>query len=230
MTKATKNQEFLLDSVARGFIRNIGSFGVGVGVGVAPFLGEIPVPGFRPLLQIFPHEVRGELLAMAPLLLGFVAVAVKFYLGEEISRTTLRRWFMVALVGSIACFVVLTYVDQSVIKVPQDKGYRLAIVGETRKPDCPCNREPVADEDCLKGIQFKASLCWNSRELKNTEFAFKLTYLFVNFGFGVVVGIIMLQRRSLDRERQQARILQASKAENAPVEDTPTQSEKPPTG
>jgi TIR domain len=222
MSTESEGDRFLIDPDARSFVREIGTFWIGVAVGLAPFFGEIPIPGFRPLLQIFPTDLKWILLAVAPFSMGFVAAAVKFQLDEKTDRAKLPRWLWTAVIASLVGVFTLLYLQRYVVRVEMDKGFWLAIIGSSRISTCGCPKE-VSDEDCIDGIGTRSGMdtCWDRNERENIKLAFGFDYLFINLGVGVVVGVRMLQKKlarleakkRTEREKAQ-RARKASKPKN----------------
>jgi TIR domain-containing protein len=199
-TTTPETRSFLIDPDAKGFTREIRTFWIGVALGLVPFFGEIPIPGFHPLLQIFPEDLRLILLVVGPLSMGFVAAAVKFQLGERTDRKKLPRWLWTAVLGSLLGLFALLYMQRYVARVPTDNGHRLVIIGESRLPTCRCGVNPgdrgwVSNEVCISGLLFELDTCWDYNERENIKLGFGFDYLFVNLGIGVVAGVLMLQRK-----------------------------------
>jgi len=77
----------------RGWKRYLLSFGVSVGVGLAPYLGNVRVPLFSPLLDLIPATLQNTILPLSTALMGVVALSVQWYGGERVTRKRLRRAF-----------------------------------------------------------------------------------------------------------------------------------------
>src|SRR4051812_25046827 len=67
--------------LAKRFVRSVLGFGVGVGLGLAPFLGKLGVPGFSALLSLFPEALSAFLIPVSAFLMGMLAAVTQFYSG-----------------------------------------------------------------------------------------------------------------------------------------------------
>jgi hypothetical protein len=227
-TKETK-PGFLGDSIATGFVKEFRTFGVGVAVGLAPFFGDVPIPGFRPLIKIFPSDVKVFLLTVAPFLLGWVAATVKFYFHKKTTQAVRKRLFGISSAVVVAAVLVLVYLHNFyLIEVDAPDGPRLVIVGSERLP-CICPSS-VSDPDCIKILRFNPVPCWRDHDIKVARTSFELDYLLLNVGFGVIVGVLRLDRpRSGPAKRQAAGRGRAPKgiAKKIPAEAPPIGPEPP---
>ena len=181
---------------ARRFVRYVAGFGVGVAIGLAPFLGAVDVPGFVALLQLFPDELARALIPLSAFLMGVVAVAVQFYSGERIGVTKLRRRFLrtliLVLVGFLLLIVLYALFVRSVPIATKDLAIAFT-VGWQRIETCGCAPD-IPDEQCLKELTAGPTgtpSCWG-RQLIVTRLALILAYLLVTGGFGALVGLLML--------------------------------------
>lgn len=194
-------------ALARRFVRYVVGFGVGVAVGMAPFLGVLEVPGFQALVSLYPRELRATLIPLSAFLMGLVAVAVQFYAGSSISRRALgrrfRRGLAVLLIGFLLMIVLYTLF---VVRVELDGGESAVAVtvGWTRLPSCGCTAE--SDVDCVGELSLSSRAiesCWGGRQLRVVRLILILSYLLVTGGFGALVGLLLLseEKRRLARSR-----------------------------
>jgi len=189
--------------IARRFVRLVAGFGVGVAVGLAPFLGKVEAPGFQALLTLYPQSLRDPLITLSAFLMGIVAVGVLFYAGERISRADLRRRFkkgLATLGVGLAALVVLWVLF--VVRVPTPGEAFSTIVAGARLPTCDC--EGLTDLQCIRGLPADPealSTCWGGPAYKAVQLAFIASYLVLTGGFGVVIGLLLLQERAR-RKRQ----------------------------
>src|SRR3954462_36217 len=87
----------------RSFVRKVVGFGVGVGIGCAPLLGKLHVPGFEAMLTLFPAGLQATLIPFSGFVMGCVSVVVQFYSDQGQSKIFWRRWFTrVVLIEVIA--------------------------------------------------------------------------------------------------------------------------------
>lgn len=192
--------------LARRLVRYVVGFGIGVGLGMAPFLGRIP--GMEALLQLFPVNMHRTLIPLSIFLMGIIAVAVQFYSGETMSRLALRRRFSLALYSlltGLVLFMVLhaTFVERVEFK---DEGKKLAstpvIIGLSRVQGCEC---PPKDSDvaCLAKLTLEPAAvesCWGSRPIRLIRLALSMAYLMLTGGFAALVGLLLLQEESRRQE------------------------------
>lgn len=183
-------------ALARRFVRYVVGFGVGVAVGLAPFLGVLRVPGFEALVSLFPLDLRATVIPLSAFLMGVVAVAVQFFAGERIARTALRRRFRRGLVALLIGFLLLIVLySLFVVRVAVDGGERsvAVAVGWARLPACGCTA--VGDADCVRALSLAPAAvesCWGSRQLRLVRLGLILSYLTVTGGFGALVGLLLL--------------------------------------
>lgn len=191
--------------VARRFVRYLVGFGVAVGVGCAPFLGTLDVPGFTALPELFPDSLQDRFVTLSPFLMGLVALAVEFYAGERLTYSGLRRWFRNTLwvVGAafLALVVIYTFV---VVEVPYSQGEKTArvVIGFERLAGCDC--PPVmSNAQCLKQNLDPARVerCWDARVVRSFELLLTLAYLTLIGGFATLIGLLTL--RDVKRREQE---------------------------
>lgn len=195
--------------VAREYLRLVRGFGIGVVLGLAPFLGTFPIPGFRALLTLYPTESRLELVTMGAFLMGVVPVVVQFYVGERLSGANLRRWFRrttLTIVLALAALTVL--VIWCVVKIPLAEGtMSFLIVGErlSQEDGCPCPKR-MPDVTCL--LHLGAGVdgiprCWDAKLRRLVNLALFTSYFLLTGGFGTMIGLVILQRAA--KQEQAAR-------------------------
>jgi hypothetical protein len=174
-------------ALARRFVRYVVGFGVGVGVATLVFLTG-------GLFKVIPNGLRPIALPTSTLLMGLVAVGVQFYARESILRRRLRRLFSMGVLVLVAGLVLFLCLHLLFVETYQARGRDLALtvvlVGE-RLPDCPCEAGS-SNEDCVLGLEHVES-CWASSKLKGVRLLLLLTYLLTTIGFGVLVGLVVVQ-------------------------------------
>jgi len=192
-------------ALSRRFVRYLVGFGVGVALGLAPFLGTAVVPGFVPLADLLPLTLQEQLAALAPVVMGVVAVAVQFGSESRISRKRLRRRFAVTLSVLAAGFVLLvvlqTFVVSEVAILGGDRTVRYA-VGLDRPATCVCP-PGLSDSECiieeLTLDPARVETCWGTGSVRRTELALTFSFLLVIGGFGALVGLVLLQEEARRR-------------------------------
>jgi len=147
--------------VLRRFITHVLSFGVSVGLGLAPFLGQKKVPGFRALLDLFPFQLQEVLIPIAAFLMGLVALAVQFYATEKVTRALLKGWFNFTWKGMLAALMILFVIYYLVVeRVEVLSGRRTVAVlrGVSQAPldTCACRKPPLmlGNKACIKYLAF----------------------------------------------------------------------------
>lgn len=198
--------------LARQYVRLVVGFSVGITLGLAPFLGTLPIPGFRDLLGLYPNESRVDLVTMGAFLMGVVAVAVQFYAGEKLSGANLRRWFRRTTLAIALALVALTVlINMFIFRIPTAGNNTLSFViaGERLPYDehdgCPC---PTKMQDRLCLLRLGASdegipRCWDDKPRRLVNLALFTSYFFLTGGFGTMIGLLILQKAAKQQEKQQ---------------------------
>jgi len=183
---------------AHRFVRYVVGFGVAVGVGLAAYLGKLDVPLFTPLLRLIPMNMQDMLLPLSAALMGIVAVAVQWFGTVHLSRTWLRRNFVLALVSTVVLFVVLIIVHSLVVvRVPIDNASSTVgvLVGwDTRPIVEPCGAR-ISDSECIQKISLdpaQVESMWGSSSMRRAQVALTLAYLGFTGVFGWLVGLLVL--------------------------------------
>lgn len=185
--------------LAKQFVRYILGFGVGVAIGLAPYLGEINVPLFRPLLSLIPESLRNVVLPLSAALMGVIAVAVQWYGSDRLSRRSLRVAFRNAILSTILAFISLVVVyifGVSTVPILAGQDSVSFVVGFQRPDGGSC--EGLSDSECIKRLSFDESAIesyWGDRQVRFSKLALTLTYLLFTSCFGVLVGLVVLKRR-----------------------------------
>jgi hypothetical protein len=188
-------------ALARRFVRYVVGFGVGVGAATLVFLAG-------GLFEVIPDSVKRVALPASTLLMGLVAVGVQFYAREAIRRRTLRRLFTVGVLVLVAGVVLFLRLHVRYVETFEPRGETLTVVlSERRLTTSPCPCEPeLSNEDCLLRLGLdSARLCWDEVRIEEVEFWLLLTYLLSTIGFGVLVGLVVVQeelRREARRRRR----------------------------
>ena len=183
-------------------VRYIVGFGVGVGIGLAPYLGKLQVPGFDALLSLIPDSVQGTALPLSALLMGAVAVWVQWTAGDQPSRAWLRRAFrrglLVGFISLVAFIVVQTLVVVE-LRIPAENRSVSFLVGFTRSNRPPCTSEK-SDAECIKLItvdEARIAAQWGDTQIRLARLALVTSYLATTATFGLLVGIF-LTRESIE--------------------------------
>jgi len=187
-------------------VRYVRWFSVGVVLGLAPFLGILPIPGFSALLEMYPYFMRGWLIPLASLLMGVVAILIEV-LGTKIPRpAVVRRGFWRTLAVWSAAFLTLLYLyPRWVARVEIDGGQRSAalVTGSTVVPPLP----PGSKCQCTPGEPAKACIsvlleehieaCFGSERVAFATQVLALLYLVLTGSFVLIVGFLILLQQSM---------------------------------
>lgn len=190
--------------LARRFVKLVLGFGVGIAVGLAPFLGKLQIPGFDALLTLYPNDLRPSLIPLAAFLMGFIAVGVQFLHGERLRRAYLRVAFLVAFAVVFVGFVwLLAIYDERVLRITvpaTGESYTFVIAPERRRAACPCDAD-WSDKECIseKTDPARVEKCWDGRALRRSRKVLRGGYLLLTGGFGAVIGLLLLQERPARR-------------------------------
>lgn len=189
--------------LAKQFVRYVLGFGVGVAIGLAPYLGEINVPLFRPLLSLLPESLRDIVLPLSAALMGIIAVAVQWYGTHRLSKKSLTRAFNRAILSTIFSFLALVVVYTFVVaRVPILAGQDSVsfVVGFQHPEGGACLG--LSDSECIKRLSFDESAIashWGDRQIRFSKLALMLAYLSFTSCFGVLVGLVVLRRAATSR-------------------------------
>jgi hypothetical protein len=198
-------------SLSGDLLRHVRWFGVGVALGLAPFLGALPIPGFSALLSIYPQFMRGWLLPLAGILMGVLAALVEFHSVRLPSLASLRRRFSWSLVVWFAAFVSLALLYPFLVtRVSLGDGSQVeAFVTGTdivpsRPPGSLCEcPEGQSAERCIGSIGIDESRikeCFGSRRVTLGSQILGVLYLLLTGSFMLVVGfLLLLRKKAADR-------------------------------
>lgn len=197
--------------VARQFVRLILGFSLGVGLGLAPFLGNREVPVFKALLGLYPTHYREMLVTLGAFTMGVLAVVVQFYSVENVSRDTIRRLFRRTLAAIGAALVVLTVISVNYVEqVKTARGIDSFIVVGKRLATCPCDQVAdyyISKHDCLLLLgddPGAIARCWSEDAENYMVLALVPSYLLLTGGFGALIGLLILQNTARKQEKTRA--------------------------
>jgi hypothetical protein len=184
--------------LAKKLVRYILGFGVGVSVGLAPYLGLLNIPFFKPLLSLIPESIQDTVIPLSAAMMGTVAVVTEFYGGEHVTRAKLRRLFKRTLLIVIVTLVILMGIHIfSVVTVPILGGKESVsfIVGFRRPVKAPCTAE-ISDAECIKYLTLDISEVesfWGDGQVRLAKGLLILSYLSLTSSFGAIIGLIVLR-------------------------------------
>jgi hypothetical protein len=186
-------------ALSRDFVRKTVGFGVGVGLGMAPFLGAINIPGFKALYSVLPFQIRDGLIALSAFVMGLIAIAIQFSAAEKLSRPVIRKRFSLGFVAMLIGFIAFVALRSEFTEsVERGKSHVSVMIGSSRIKGCGCPPS-YSDAECIETLGFrKAAIasCWGSRTLRRLGLLFTLSYLSLTGGFAALVGLLMLQQEA----------------------------------
>jgi serine/threonine protein kinase len=178
--------------------------GVSVGIGLAPYLGNLKIPLFQALLELIPRSLQNTLLPLSAVLMGIAAIVAQWYATERVSTEWLQKRVLgllwISLLSLILLIIVHTFV---VVTIPILNGTENVsfIVGFIRPTTPPCPPE-VSDAECIKRITFDPSAIdsfWGDRQVRIAKLSFIFSYLCFTTSVGLLIGLICSGLPKLDR-------------------------------
>jgi len=238
MGDESEAEKVSLTALPQRFVRYVLNFFVGLGIGLAPFLGTKNIPGFKALISVMPFQITSELIPLSAFLMGLIVVAVQFYSAERISRPTLRKRFKLALAVMGVGFVLFFYLRSDLTESMQVGHTTVTVLtGSTRIEGCGCPKG-LNNKRCIARISLNPEAietCWDSQEIKRRGEILGLSYLILTGGVGLLIGFLILQgeaRRQARKKEAQARVKRPKRpgpaAPKAPPAGEPPGSPEPP--
>lgn len=183
--------------LGKRFVRYMVGFGVGTGLGLAPYLGLLDIPLFRPLLSLIPSAIQDSAIPLSAALMGVLAVAIQWYSAESVSRKRLGSMFTTTLIVAGTTFILLTIVHTlTTVSMPIGGKYpELVIVGFSRPVKPPCTQE-ISDEECIKRVTMdpaSISSFWGDGQIRMARLSLMFSYLAFTGSFGLLVGLVVLK-------------------------------------
>jgi hypothetical protein len=193
---------------AKRYINYMLTFGISVGIGLAPLLGKVDVPGFSSILSLYPTNLAGIVIPFAALLMSVPALAVQYY-GFGLSEpNVLDQWFTRALLSMVLLIVTgAAFYLFLVVRVPVDSGkdYATYAVGFTQWPTSPCASESL--KTCIgRAISFDPNAVealFPDWQISLSKLILTLNYFSIMLNLGALVGILIL-RENLWRSARRA--------------------------
>jgi hypothetical protein len=164
----------------------------------APILGVVAVPKFRPLVSAFPESSRGLMTVLMGVLIGVVAIAVRFLGTVRMKKRSKQIAGGVCLAGVVVAVVVIAaHLNFWVVEVAYNGGddtAQFVVGGNERRASCRC---PVEDSAaaCIEGLSFdpaKISSCWGDRSINKAKFILTLEYLAALLLLSLAVAFLVL--------------------------------------
>ena len=196
-----------LTGTSKLFVQRMLQFFVAVAIGLAPFLGKLPVPGFTALLEMFPLQLQNGLLPLSSVLMGVIVVTTDFLLSDrplnrKRARSILFSLVAVAGVGLVGLLAVHT---RAVAQIPFDGGTRTAtfVVGfpprEYAGDICPTKCLGRSASDCIKSqlalTPEVITTCFGEEKVSFASLVYSLLYLSVMGALAAMVSVGILASR-----------------------------------
>lgn len=192
------------------YLRYALAYTVTLGVGLAPMLGKIHVPGFSSIAELFPQNLQRSIIPFATFLMAIPVMVVHFIGSDRIRVATLKRWFIAVLPMLVVLPLVLFYLYESyVVQVDFEGGRGSAsyIVGERMLPDCPCATHHMDIGTCVAQLisanPTAVTACYPRAEINARRAALAIVYLPMMLAFGTLIALIML-KEAQNRRRHAA--------------------------
>lgn len=186
--------------LARRFVRYVVGFGVAVGIGSAPFLGQLDLPLFTPLLHLIPRSLQASVIPISAALMGLVAVVVQWLGEERLTKAWLRKAFGRTLaVAGLSLFLLLVLYPFLVVRlpVPRTGSVESFVVGFVR-PDAPGGCAGLSKAECVQSLSLdekKIATYWGDGQIALASLCLQLVYLLFTGSFGALIGLILLRTR-----------------------------------
>jgi hypothetical protein len=195
--------------IARRFVRYLVGFGVGVAIGLAPYLGKLRLPLFAPLLDLIPQSLQDTVLPLSAALMGMLAVFVQWTAAERPSqkwlRTMFRRTLVLALVGFVLLVVAHTYMVETIPVTSGESTGAVSLVIGLKRPADEGDCRGLSNAACIKSVltmdQAAVTDFWGDHPVRLSRLALIATYLLFTSSFGLLVGLLVLRREGEPRGR-----------------------------
>ena len=194
-------------ALSRRLVSILLGFGVAVAFCAAPFLGAKRIPGFEPLVSLFPEDQRTILVVFSSFFLGLVALAVQFLAGKRIARQSLAKVFGSILSIVVVCALVLLVLYMLYVRKvynPSFDVYEVETIGWSRAAFCECP-PTFSDAECIEGIAFNLASCWKESSITQVKLTLFFTYLIAIEGFVLLAGLLVLQEENIRIGRRRTR-------------------------
>jgi hypothetical protein len=192
-------------ALSKRLVRYVLGFGVGISIGLAPYLGLLRVPLFAPLLNLIPDSIQNTIIPLSAAFMGTLAVAIQWYANENIVRSSFRRLFRITMWVVVASFILLLVLHTFVVvSVPILGGQDSItfVVGFNRPQKPPCTSE-VSDSECIKRITLDPSAVasfWGDRQVRLASISLMFSYLAFTGSFGALIGLMLLRDASIQKK------------------------------
>lgn len=187
-------------AVGRRIVRYVLGFTVGVGVGLAPYLGTQEVPLFAPLISLYPDSVRDVLIVLSTAAMSIVVVGIQWGADQYQATNKVRGWFSKLFAAAIASFIVLiVVVTLTIVRVPVGSGNSVESFVTSfgsRLPQCASScSQAESDAQCITNLTFNETRiagCWGDTNVRVATLAILFSYLATTSFFGAIVGCLLI--------------------------------------
>ena len=193
----------ILPSHAGKWLRYVVAFSVTLGVGLAPLLGRVRVPGFTPIIELFPVNVQTAAVPFAAFLMAIPAVLVQYFAGERVRFFRPRVVLALSAVLFALVLSLFSLYDDYVIQVQPNGGADTLsyIVGSRMDPNCVCAKKHLPIRQCI-GPQISADpleidSCYDEAELRARKKYLSLTWILLTATFGILIGLLVLKESTV---------------------------------
>ncbi len=202
-------------ATAKQLLQYVLWFGVGLVVGLAPFLGAgLRIPGFSAVLDMYPFTLQGWLIPVSGILMGAIAAYVEFLSLERPAKRTLRRRFGWSLGVWAASFATLVVAYTLTVSHFANGDHPVAVATGTltvppRPPgsQCGCVVGQSA-EVCVSNLNLRPEVirdCFGSQRVVLTELGLAALYLLLTGSFVLAVGFLVLRQQAADAGKAPAK-------------------------
>src|SRR5215469_2273935 len=145
-TTADATQKAKLPRLASDWVRYLLGFTVSVGVGLAPYLGLVGVPVFKPLLSLIPNSLQSIAIPISIASMGIIAVLVQWRKRGSVKPLEFRFALCLAVV-TLILFIGIQVLAVVRVEVPAaDQTVSFAVgLGSPQRPPC----ENLSREACI---------------------------------------------------------------------------------
>lgn len=189
--------EAKLPRLASDWIRYLLGFSISVCVGLAPYLGLVGVPLFKPLLSLIPHSVQSTAIPISIASMGIIAVLVQWRKRDVCTPFEFHIAASLAIV-TLIIFLTLEMLAVVHIEVPAaDQTISFAVgLNTPQRPPC----EGLSRQACItQRLGFNETVIngyFGDTQTSLIKLALVLAYIGFMSSFGWMVGLLLLRERN----------------------------------